>query len=486
VVVFVATLGGLFVVPVEAEDEARAPGGSIVKVYVRSNPPDLLSPWQRLGLQSSTGSGVIVDGNRILTSAHVVDDAVSIEVKRSGMSRPFVAEIDHVGQQCDLALLRVEDESFFDGARPIALGDMPQTQTRVQAYGFPVGGESISVTSGIISRVEMSTYSHSLENLLLAQVDAALNPGNSGGPVLAASKIVGIAAQSLDEAENVGYMIPVPVIRHFLNDVDDGSVDGTPRLGAEFQNLESEALRRSLGMAEKHTGALVTWVDHGSAADGVLRPRDVLMEIDGFAIANDTTVPWPRVGRVHFSEVYRSKQVGESVSVRLLRDGKQIDRDIELTQHAMLVPGRRDEDEPQYLVFGGLVFQPLTVEYLMYFEEIPYDLATYAVMQNVVTAGRRQLILIQKVLPNAVNRGFQTWEDYIVRTVNGTTPRDMQHLASILDSARGQFLRIVTENRSFLTLDLEQARAAQSAILRDFGIPHDRSSGLRENVAPSR
>jgi hypothetical protein len=62
----------------------------------------------------------------------------------------------------------------------------------------------------------------------------------------------------------------------------------------------------------------------------------------------------------------------------------------------------------------------------------------------------------------------------------------MQHLASILDSARGQFLRIVTENRSFLTLDLKQARAAQSAILRDFGIPHDRSSGLREIVAPSR
>ena len=120
VLLVAVTVCGLFVGSVEAKDEARALGGSIVKVYVRSNPPDLLSPWQRLGLQSSTGSGVIVDGDWILTSAHVVEDAVSIEVKRSGMSQPFVAEIDHIGHQCDLALLRVEDQSFFDGARPIA------------------------------------------------------------------------------------------------------------------------------------------------------------------------------------------------------------------------------------------------------------------------------------------------------------------------------------------------------------------------------
>ena len=464
------------------EEAARRPvESSVVKVFVHSNPPDILSPWQKTGTETATGSGVIVVGNVVLTNAHVVEDAVSIEVKRAGMSEQFEAQVSFVGHECDLALLTVADDRFFESAPALELGAMPSVQDEVQVYGFPIGGETISVTSGIMSRVEVSTYVHSLEDLLIAQIDASINSGNSGGPVVSGGSVVGLALQSLEEGENVGYMIPVPIIEHFLDDVADGQYDGFPRLGADFQVLENEAQRISLGMAERQTGALVARIDHDSPADSFFKSGDVLLEIDGLKVANDGTVARPLLGRVDLSEVFQAKQIGDSLSVSILRDGKPMRGDVRLTPHQFLVPGRRTEEAPQYLVFAGLVFQPLTIDYLGYFEEIPVDLGNHALFQNTVTPERSQVILIQKVLPHPVNRGYQDLQDYIVETVNGVIPRDMAHLASIIDTADGPWLKIVTEDRSFVTLDLSEARAMQNSILANFGIARDRSPGLPDH-----
>jgi S1-C subfamily serine protease len=456
---------------------------SVVKVYVSANPPDLLSPWQKAGVELATGSGVVIADGRVLTNAHVVQDAVSIEIKRSSSGQRYVAEVAFIDHERDLAMLTVPDGDFGDGSRPIELGQMPGTQTVVEAYGFPVGGETLSVTSGIISRIEVGTYVHAMTNVLAAQIDAAINPGNSGGPVLAGDKLVGIAVQFLDDADNVGYMIPVSVVRRFLEDIDDGRVDGLPALGIKVQEMESPSLRQSLGMASKQTGTMVTWVDHGGPSDEILQRQDVLLSIDGNPIADDMTVAWPRIGRVNFSQAVQSKQIGETVDVEVLRDGQRLSKTITLSRHEPLVPGRRRFEAPSYLVFGGVVFIPLDVDYLMYFEEIPYDLGDFAVSRNRVTADRREVILVQKVLPHPVNRGYQDWEDRPVRSVNGEVPRDMRHLAEIIDNATDPFLQITAEDDAILTIDLQATRSAHATILENFGIVHDRSPDLRATDA---
>jgi hypothetical protein len=274
-------------------------------------------------------------------------------------------------------------------------------------------------------------------------------------------------------------MIPVSVVERFLEDLDDGRIDGLPALGIKVQEMESPSLRQSLGMARKQTGTLVTWVDHGSPSDKVLQRGDVLLSIDGDPIANDMTVAWPRIGRVHFSQAVQSKQIGESIDVEMLRDGQVLGTTITLSPYKPLVPGRRRLDAPSYLVFGGVVFLPLDLDYLMYFEEIPYDLGDFALSRNRVTADRREIILVQKVLPHPVNRGYQEWEDRPIRSVNGEVPRDMQQLAEIIDNATDPFLTITTEDDSILTIDLQAARSAHAKILENFGIAHDRSPDLR-------
>ncbi|RLB45888.1 MAG: serine protease, partial [Deltaproteobacteria bacterium] len=194
----------------------------MVKVLVVSDPPDYDQPWQTQGAESSTGSGVIVEtarGLRILTNAHCVQDHVYVEVRRYGRSKKHVATVEAIGHECDLALLSVDDDVFFQGVTPMAVGPVPELGDTVSVCGFPVGGERVSITRGIVSRIDLVRYEQSQRMLLALQIDAAINSGNSGGPVVRGNQLVGIAFQALEDAEQVGYVIAGPVVTHFLEDV---------------------------------------------------------------------------------------------------------------------------------------------------------------------------------------------------------------------------------------------------------------------------
>jgi S1-C subfamily serine protease len=457
---------------------------SVVRVLVYANPPDFFSPWQKEGTQAFAGSGVIIDGRRILTNAHVVADAVGVEVKRAGSGEQFEAAVSYLGHDCDLALLTVADEHFFDGATPMPLGELPPVNAGVQTYGFPVGGETLSVTSGVISRIEVGLYAHSNKRALIAQIDAPINPGNSGGPVVRDSRIAGISMQMLEEAESVGYMVPAPVVRHFLEDVADGRYDGFPEIGAQLQPLESPALRESLGLAARQSGGLVSRVLHGGSSFGVLERGDVVVSIGGYPVAGDLTVSMPAVGRVSLDAVAGARQIGSRLALQILRGGTPRDVEMTLARGAALVPGRRTGEAPEYFLFGGAVFQPLTGEYFELYEELPPRLAGYSDARNVVTAERRQVVILSAVLPDPVARGYLDWESVVVRSVGGIVPRDLAHLAEIVDAATGPWLRIETEEGFLMALDVAAARAAAPRILKKYGIPADRSANLRRAANP--
>ena len=474
----------LSAVPAYAQSASLA--SSVVKLDVVSDCPDLLTPWQTEGVEMSVGSGVIIEGNRILTNAHVVECAVAIEVKRADGSARFPGEVVFISHDADLALVEVADRGFFTGARPVPIGKMPTLQQEVVVYGFPVGGNTLSITSGIVSRVEVDTYTHSYRDFLSVQIDAAINSGNSGGPVLAGGALAGIAMQGMAGADNVGYMIPSPVIAHFLKDVRDGQYDGYPRLGIAFQDMESEAQRRGARMSKSQSGALVLRVDYGGPSHGVLRPRDVLLEIDGRPIANDLSIAWKGIGRVGFELAYQSKQMGETVKLLILRNGKRLEKRIKLTPHSRLVPGRRATEWPRYVHFGGLVFQALTEQLIDDADAGYSDAVTFAEVENLVTRARREIILLGQVLPHPVNRGYQDWGGETIKLVNGVVPRDLQHLAEIIDRAKGPWFRVVTSDGFLITLDLEEVKRANVEIRLDYGIPGDRYLGPSDEAVPRR
>ena len=143
---------------------------------------------------------------------------------------------------------------------PLTFGGIPELESVVSAYGYPLGGERMSVTTGIVSRIDFQLYTHSsIDQHLAIQISAQINPGNSGGPVMQNAKVVGVAFQgySGDVAQGVAYMIPTPVIHRFLSDIKDGHYDKYVDLALTYAKLQNPAQRHFLGLKDDDRGVLV-------------------------------------------------------------------------------------------------------------------------------------------------------------------------------------------------------------------------------------
>ena len=223
---------------------------SLVRITATEVEPDYRAPWNSGGVQRGIGAGFVIDGNRIMTNAHVVSNSRYLTVERDGDPNKYPATVLFVAHDCDLALLKVASPDFFKSMLPLTFGGIPELESTVSAYGYPLGGERMSVTTGIVSRIDFQLYTHSsIDSHLAVQISAQINPGNSGGPVMQDAKVVGVAFQgySGDVAQGVAYMIPTPVIRRFLRDIEDGQYDRYVDLGITPLDLQNPAQRITVG-----------------------------------------------------------------------------------------------------------------------------------------------------------------------------------------------------------------------------------------------
>ena len=459
---------------------------SVVKVLTVSDSPDYEQPWQSHGPSSSTGSGAVIRtsrGFRVITNAHVVMNRVFVELRRFGSSRKFVAEVEGVSHECDLALLHVESPAFFEEAPPVRFGTLPALGDAVTVCGYPIGGDRLSLTQGVVSRLEVSAYAHSQRPLLAVQIDAAVNSGNSGGPVFKGDKLVGIAFQSLDETQNIAYAISLPVIEHFLADLDAGRAAVFPSLGVIWQRLESDSHRRSLGLRGSEGGVLVARVAFEGSAWGLLREGDVLLAIDGEPVGPDGTVPLRKGELVDHSYRVAIRHVGDVLRVRVLREGKRIDVDVPLKPVSLLVPEDRYDVRPSYFVFGGLLFCPLSRDYLKswgneWWKAAPHELcATYETA--VRTPERQDVVLLQKVLADKVNQGYHEYENHIVTSIDGVPLRSLRHLVDLVEQGVAPFFTVGLADGQRIVLDRDKAKERARIILDRYNVRHDRSDDLR-------
>ena len=132
---------------------------SCIRLEVTHVEPNYSLPWQYRHQTTSTSTGFIISGNRILTNAHCVDNFAVVKVKKRGDANKYIAEVVAIARDCDLALLTVTDRAFWSPTpRPIVLRgatDLPRLQDVVTVVGFPVGGDNMSITEGVVSRIDM-------------------------------------------------------------------------------------------------------------------------------------------------------------------------------------------------------------------------------------------------------------------------------------------------------------------------------------------
>jgi S1-C subfamily serine protease len=453
----------------------------VIRVFATSQDPDFDGPWQARTPSNSTGSAVVIGPGLMLTGAHVVANATFLQIQKLSHPDKAIARVRAVSHDCDLALLEVvEPSDFLDDIEPAELGDMPRLRDEVAVVGYPVGGEEISITEGVVSRIEVQRYSHSQRHMLAVTVDAAINAGNSGGPVFGEGKVVGIAFQKLTGVDNIGEMVPPPIIRSFLDGVSKGKRPEIPALGITTQNLENPLLRKQLGLTGDEKGVVVLHIDHEGSSDGVLQPRDVITSIDDLKIANNGTVQFMGRYRTRYDVVLGNRYIGDKLKLEIKRDGKAKTVEVELQKWQPLVPRARYDLLPPYFLYGGLVFQQLTRDYLTtwdkWWNKAPKEFLNYYYL-GFRTAEQHEIVILTQVLADEINVGYSHLYNEAVATLDGRIPLDMEDFVERLSAARG-VVEIVTTSGGMIMLDTEEVRKATARIMLRYHIPRDRTPGL--------
>ena len=315
-----------------------------------------------------------------------------------------------------------------------------------------------------------------MDSHLIIQIDAAINPGNSGGPVLQDGKVVGVAFQgySGDVAQNVGFMIPSPVIIRFLKDVSKGSYTGYTDLSISYTPLINPAARNALGLPADDRGVLVTDVHEKGSSHGFLYKGDILLTIDSRAVSSDGRVQLEGQS-VEMAEVAERKFSGDHVAFDLLREGRNLRVDFPLCgTWPFHMQANTYDEKPLYILHGGLLFQPLDRNFITA-SGAATDLRIRRSFENFTERHlyleRPEIVVLSRVLADPVNKGCDGLHPGIVDSING---RKIRSLADVKDAfgAPASFDVITLTGLGVpIVLKREDVLKANPRILSRYGVP---------------
>jgi hypothetical protein len=364
--------------------------------------------------------------------------------------------------------------------------------------GFPTGGEGVSITRGVVSRIEPIQYAHASVHLLGIQIDAAINSGNSGGPALIEgtnnnsnqkNEVAGIAFQCLLGADNIGYIIPGPVITHFLTQYQlHKNYTGFPQMGIGWQTLENDSMKSFFKIPPGLTGVVINKIIPVSPASKVVRAGDILHSIDGSIIANNGTVHFRNGERVYLNYLFVKKFVGESCKCEIIREGKKLEVTFALLSSTdlALIPTNSPSNKPSYLVVGGLVFTRLTIAYLREYsgedENNWYDTAPRTLVHRAFHSVRedidQELIVLSHVLADDINFGYAQLSSTELLQFNGQKVVNMKHLHQLINDCDEQYLRFDFTDNIFVVLEKKDLAAASKRIMTEYALPSNYSDDL--------
>lgn len=408
---------------------------STVKIFTTSRGPDLTRPWTRQQPTDATGSGLVIEGGRILTNAHVVEYGQQIFVQPYLTSQRLAARVLARNSGIDLALLELEDPDAIDGVPMATLtADLPDIGDKANALGYPMGGEELSITEGIVSRIEFVGYEAGTLGLRI-QVDAALNPGNSGGPVTVDGKVVGLTFSGISQADNIGYIIPNEEIRLFLEDIKDEKIEGRPFLREMFDGTRNPGIRAKLGLTPQLEGMVVSVPVEGNP----LQSWDVVTSIAGHSIDSQGLVSVTDNLRLYFEYfVYHGLNDDDTVTLSVLRDGEEIEVRSPVVRGDDDFFEALDNTYPSYMVFGPLVFTPVYQRHVYGLGLDRLAARRSPIVQRAFTGQDEEaeiqeyVILAGGLLNHRINLTYNVPPFSTLKSINGTTITSLEHAVTML------------------------------------------------------
>jgi S1-C subfamily serine protease len=451
----------------------------IVSLQVTHQSFDEHRPWTKGTPNTRIGSAVVLEGNQLLTEAKLIRDAILIQLQKNGGAARVPARVVHVDADIDLALLEVDEPGFFDDLQPVRFaksapgeGTVHLARWRNQQYET-----SESQIAGINVRENPTgSITHAFLSL-----STDLSNGGWAEPVFDDGELVGL---SILQNGQLASVIPVELLSAYVRIARSDDDTGFPSFRPYWQFGQDPAMAAYLGLTGEPRGVVLRFIPWGSTGCDALKPWDLILSVEGHDLDALGNYEHPRYGQLAFQHiVVDSRRTGDVVRFRILRNGKELDLDVELRRNPgadWLIPERRDQSAPPYLIAGGLVLRELDGNYLRSWgdewrKNAPSDLVQrYDREREFQTAQRRRILLLSRVLPDRYNLGYHELANLALTEINGRSVDSVADADEAFRHPLGGFHRLKFYRDDLLgevVLDAAGFEEATGRILSHYGIP---------------
>ena len=467
--------------PLRAQDSkssASAWEPSLVSIEATHKTYESFQPWVKR-TRAVTKTGVVIGPREILTTAEEMNDVTLVRIQKGGRGKWFPAQIAWVDYHANLLILTSDDATLWPGLKPAEFATGKPAKDGLQIVRWKNGNveaRKAEFNQFTVEDGRLTFISH-------LQLDVSTDMAGVGWaePVVAGRKIVGIAAGST--GNNIR-AIPAAFITPILDARKKGNYRGLGWFPFVWSPAENPSVHKFLKAEGEPRGVVVLDVPNLPGDEPVLQPRDLILQLDGFDVDIQGYYKDPDFGQLLVENLAsRRKFAGDEVKLKVWREGKTLDLKYKMPKadySAKLVPDHGFDREPEYLIAGGLIFQPLTVNYLRGFgadwkRTAPFRLNYYT--KDSPTKDRPGLVVLSLVLPDAYNLGYQESRYLVVDQVNGRKISRITDLDEafkkpvngfhIVELARSDSLRRIV-------LDAATLDAATARVVQRYQIPKDR------------
>ncbi len=460
---------------------------SIVTLDVARKDYNYFLPWTRQASRQRK-TGIVVGKHEILTTADGLFDRTFIRVQKGGRGQWWFGTVSWIDYGANLALVMVADSNFWSGLEPASLGSMPP-DGRLQILRWTDGNlerRSAEFTQYTVRQAQLAPINH-------AVLEASSEIQNAGWcePIVSGTRVVGLVRA---QSGRTCIAIPASFIRSILDARRNGQYHGLGYFHFYWQPTENPASLAALHLPGPPRGVIV--IEVSPRPDGlpnVLRPNDIILQIDGFDVDIQGDYDDPEYGNIMLENLAtRFKWAGDAVKMKIWRDNKGMEVTYRLPKYRFtdsLVPFATYDKEPEYLIVGGLVFQPLTDSYLQgwgadWRGRAPLSLTHYCDVAP--TKKRPALVILSQVLPDSFTLGYEDLRYLVVDKVNGQRVSYLSDLkAALRKPVNGYNIIEFMKSNSLRRMVIgagEAERQATARVLRRYGI--DESFYLASNEGP--
>jgi len=400
---------------------------------------NIAQPWEKSSPYRRRGLGIVVGKNQILTTAEMVADATFIQLQTTDGEKSMPAVAIAIDYEANLALLSAKSDAdiiFIGDMKPIEIHDHAKLGDKATIYQLEDNGMPL-VTTGILRGVDVNSSFVDGHYFLTLEFKASMQSASNSYtvPVLKEGKLLGLLT-GYDSKDQLVDCVAPEIVNAFLKDALDGDYNGFPSLGVGITSTNDEHFRAWLKLSDDLGGIYINKVQRNSSAQKAgIEVGDVLLKVDGHDITRRGYYSTENYGQVYWSHLMSgSKSIGKTASLTLLRDGKEITKEVKLARlEEGIIPSHTYGKAPRYLIKGGIIFQELTVSYMKLFGEkwrsrAPIGLLDALNNPEDYEKNRKRLVFLSRTIPTDATLGYESIRTSIITKVNGKEIADIPAL----------------------------------------------------------